>query len=118
METCLESLDKSTVDSLSAGAFSEEQARELFQLGEEAVVFAILLLSKELAEAQVKLNPSASPSTPSGMVPVYEKPAVKGRGRRNRARRKATQARGASRPNALTAASSIGPISARTAAVP
>lgn len=82
MATCLESLDKSTVDALSAGAFSEEQARELFQSGEEAVVFAILLLSKQLAEAQAKLNPSASPSTPSGMVPVYEKPVAKGRGRK------------------------------------
>ena len=51
-------------------------AKEIFSQGEEAVVFALLELSKQLAEAR---SPSVSPSTTSGMTPAYQKPAVKKR---------------------------------------
>ena len=42
-------------------------AEEIFSLGEEAVVFALLELSKQLAEAR---SPTVSPSTTSGMTPA------------------------------------------------
>lgn len=64
------------VAGLGAG-LTEEQAREIYRQGEEAVVFALLQQAKLLAEAQA--NGSAvphtiSPSTPSGMRPVYTRP--------------------------------------------
>lgn len=69
---------------LRQATLTEEQARALYQQGEEAVVFALLELTKQLAEAR---SPSVSPSTPSGMVPVYQKPAVKP-GKKKRGARK------------------------------
>jgi hypothetical protein len=74
MSTCGQ-LDKPTRNSLLAATLNEEQARALYQQGEEAVVFALLELAKRLAEVQAKADPSISPSTPSGMVPTYQKPA-------------------------------------------
>lgn len=53
-----------------------EQAKAIYALGEEAVVFALLELAKQLAEAR---SPSVASSTPSGMVPVYQKPTVQNR---------------------------------------
>ncbi len=61
---------------------SREQAEAIFAQGQEAVVFALLELTKRLAEAELKLNPSSTPSTPSAMVPVYHKPSVKTRGKK------------------------------------
>ena len=37
---------------------TSDQARAIFNQGEEAVVFALLELRKQLAEAQERLNPS------------------------------------------------------------
>jgi transposase len=51
---------------------TEEQARQIFRQGEEAVVFALLQLAKQLQQAQA--GPPWGPSTPSGMKPVYQKP--------------------------------------------
>lgn len=78
MRRCGE-LDKSTQESLRAAALSEEQARALYRQGEEAVVFALLELTKQLAEARL---PAVTPSTPSGMIPVYEKPPANERSKR------------------------------------
>jgi transposase len=64
------------VEALRQAALSKEQAVLIYEQGKEAVVFALLELSKQLAEAR---SPSVTPSTPSGMVPVYEKPAAKPR---------------------------------------
>jgi len=64
------------IDELGA-CLSEPQAREIYRRGEEAVVFALLQLAKQLAESQDRGSPSrpaASPSTPSGMRPIYTKP--------------------------------------------
>ncbi|MFQ5927952.1 MAG: IS66 family transposase, partial [Terriglobia bacterium] len=47
--------------------------------GREAVIFALLELTKQLAQAQ---GPQTTPSTPSGMVPVYKKPPAKSRRKR------------------------------------
>ena len=61
---------------------TREQAEAIFAEGQEAVVFVLLEMAKRLAEAEGKRNPSTTPSTPSGMIPVYEKPAVQGRGKK------------------------------------
>lgn len=82
MATCATAATRSTLAVLHSGALTEAQARSLFRQGEEAVVFALLELSKQLAEAQGKAGPSATPSTPSGMIPVYEKPSTPRRGQK------------------------------------
>jgi transposase len=51
-----------------------EEARAIYEQGPEAVVFALLQMAKMLAEQQRK--PEDTPSTPSGMKPVYEKPTT------------------------------------------
>jgi len=53
-----------------------DQAKAIFSKGEEAVVFALLELAKQLAEAR---SPSVNPATPSGMIPIYQKPPAKKR---------------------------------------
>ncbi len=60
---------------------TEEQARQIFSQGEEAVVYVILELAKQLAEqkAASAADSHQTPSTPSGMKPPYTKPPPKGR---------------------------------------
>src|SRR2546425_6606082 len=53
---------------------TEEEAAEIYRQGEEAVVFALLTLS-----AKVSVQSSSLPSTPSGMIPVYQKPTTSSR---------------------------------------
>lgn len=67
------------IATMLSGQLSEAQAAQLSELGPEAVCLALLAANARLAELQ---SPGPSPSTPSGMVPVYQKPAVKGRARR------------------------------------
>ena len=66
-----------------AEKLTEADARAIYQQGEEAVVFTLLKLSKERSELSEQLasKTTASPSTPSGMVPVYQKPSRKPGGR-------------------------------------
>jgi transposase len=74
--------------SVSLGpALSEEQAREIFRQGEEAVVFALLSLARQLAKPPTTPPPVVTPTTPSAMIPPYLKP--KADGRRKRPGRKA-----------------------------
>jgi len=47
-------------------ALTKEQAEQIYNQGKEAVVFALLELSKKRAEQQSP--PTPAPSTPSGMV--------------------------------------------------
>ena len=62
---------------------TEARAREIFRQGEEAVVFALLDQARQLAQLQNRPNlPAVSPSTPSGMRPIYAKPPGKQRSRR------------------------------------
>lgn len=63
---------------------TEQQAREIFARGEEAVVFALMQFAQQLAaqKAQAAATSNNTPSTPSGMRPVYTKPAVKSRRKR------------------------------------
>ena len=51
-----------------------EQAAAIYAQGKDAVIFALLTMAKQLAEAR---SPGIHPSTPSGMVPVYQKPPAK-----------------------------------------
>jgi transposase len=75
-------LDSATRNSLLAASLSEAQAVSIYEQGREAVVFALLALTKRLAEAQGKSPLSGSLSTPSGMIPIYEKPPAKSRGKK------------------------------------
>lgn len=63
---------------VSTGTITEAEAHAIYDQGREVVVFALLKLSKERAELAQKVaaQQQPSPSTPSGMVPVYEKPPV------------------------------------------
>ena len=63
-------------------ALSEEQAREIFRQGEEAVVFALLSLAQQLAEPPTTPPPVVTPTTPSAMIPPYLKPKADGRRKR------------------------------------
>ena len=71
--SCLASL----LDVLRSGPLTEEQARMIYAQGPEAVVFALLELSKRLAEQQAEAAAQShqTPSTPSGMKPPYQKAA-------------------------------------------
>ena len=75
-----------TLDVPLGPALTEQQAREIFAAGEEAVVFALLRLAKLAAEAK-PANPasdSSSPSAPSGMKPTHLKPNVSGKGKKRK----------------------------------
>ena len=89
MATCTEVLNESTLDVLRRAALTEEQARAIFALGEGAVIFALLELTKQLAEQKAAAAGSShqTPATPSGMKPPYEKPPAKLRKKRPGAKR-------------------------------
>ena len=61
-------------------ALTEQQAREIYRQGEEAVVFALLTLAQKLGEPPP--SPVVSPTTPSAMIPPYHKPSADGRRKR------------------------------------
>ena len=66
------------LQALFRGQLTEPQAEQLAALGPEAVRLALLAANERFARLQ---GSGANPSTPSGQVPVYEKPAT---GRRRR----------------------------------
>lgn len=55
------------------GRLSEAQALLLANAGPEAVRLALLAANARIAQLQ---TPAIAPSTPSGMIPVYQKPSV------------------------------------------
>ncbi len=55
-------------------SLTEAEARQIFAQGEEAVVFALLTLAKQAKQKQAVA--ADSPSTPSGMKPVFTKPTT------------------------------------------
>lgn len=57
---------------------TRREAAAIFAQGKETVIFALL----ELARQAAGKSQEVSPSTPSGMVPVYQKPAVPARRKR------------------------------------
>jgi hypothetical protein len=63
------------VEAALRGELTEAHARQLCGLGAEAVTLILLAASKRIAELQAQANgQQPSPSTPSGMVPIYTKP--------------------------------------------
>jgi hypothetical protein len=58
------------VADLLAGRLTEAQAAAIAALGPEAVTLALMAASAKLAG----VTPDALPSTPSGMIPPYQKP--------------------------------------------
>jgi transposase len=71
-------LDTASLRALLGPQLTAEQAALIFQQGEEAVVFALLSLAKQLAEKHATAT-APDPSAPSGQTPPYAKPAGKGR---------------------------------------
>jgi hypothetical protein len=55
---------------------SREEAERLFELGREAVIWALLEITARWRKAQENELPASGPNTPSGQIPVYEKPKV------------------------------------------
>src|SRR5438270_9804516 len=74
-----DTLDVASLQAMLGPELTAEQAALIFQQGQEAVVFALLTLTKLLAETQAGAAPSADPSAPSGQIPPYAKPTGKGR---------------------------------------
>lgn len=80
---------KALIEIALRGELTEVQARQLYALGPEAVTLALLATSRRIGEQGAHLSASnanssdtPSPSTPSGMVPIYQKPpAGKRRGK-------------------------------------
>lgn len=84
MATCTTALPENLLDVLRGGTLTEEQARMIYEQGPEAVVFALLIQAKRIAEQQAAAAAQShqTPSTPSGMKPPYQKPPGKLRKRR------------------------------------
>jgi len=61
---------------------TREQAARIVAQGEEAAIFALLELAQMLARAEGKCASVSSPSTPSAMVPMHQKPTSKKRGKK------------------------------------
>ena len=74
----METLDAAALQSLLGPELTAEQATLIFQQGQEAVVFALLALAKQLVEKQA-VAASPDPAAPSGQTPPYVKAAGKRR---------------------------------------
>jgi transposase len=61
---------------------TSDEAAAIFARGEEAVVFALLELSRQLKQVQGQAASASSPATPSGMTAVHCKPATRKRGKK------------------------------------
>jgi transposase len=83
MATCKSALPASLLDVLRQGTLTEEQAKTIYKHGPEAVIFALLELTKQLAEQRAAgaAGSHQTPSTPSSMKPPYLKPPGKFRKR-------------------------------------
>jgi len=79
MATGTDTLVVASRDAMLGPNLTEDQARAIFLQGEEATVFALLALAKMIANQR---SATPAPSTPSGMTPVYQKPASKKRHKR------------------------------------
>ena len=70
---------QTTPAEILGASLTEVQARDIYRQGEEAVVFALLTFARKLGELQPG---KATPTTPSGMIPPYEKPPATRRRKR------------------------------------
>lgn len=83
MPTGTDALLTPSLEAMLGPQLTAEQARAIYEQGPETTIFALLTLAKRIGQ---KPNPTPSPTTPSGMTPVYQKPT--GRPRRRKAGRK------------------------------
>jgi transposase len=74
-----DTLDPASLQALLGPQLTAEQATLIFQQGQDAVVFALLSLAKQLAEKTAGVTAGTDPSAPSGQTPPYAKPTAKGR---------------------------------------
>ncbi|MGE5754740.1 MAG: IS66 family transposase [Planctomycetaceae bacterium] len=74
-----DTLDTASLQALLGPHLTAEQAASIFRRGEEAVVFALLSLAKQLAEKRSSAATTPDPAAPSGQTPPYLKPAAKTR---------------------------------------
>jgi hypothetical protein len=79
------------IDAALRGELTETQARQLYSHGREVVAFALAATAKRIAQLESRLHPAPatpalSPSTPSGMIPVYAKPNARRRSKKPGAR--------------------------------
>ena len=81
-----DTLDTASLQALLGPHLTAEQATLIFRQGEEAVVFALLSLAKQLAENRPIASTAPDPSAPSGQTPPYGKLAAKGRAKPNGAK--------------------------------
>jgi transposase len=77
-------ISRAAFRALREASLTERQAEAIYARGKEAVVFALLELTKQLAEQRAKAAAESheTPSTPSGMKPTYQTPPGKSRKRR------------------------------------
>ena len=80
-----DTLDTAALRALLGPQMTAEQAMLIFQQGQEAVVFALLSLAKQLAEKQAMAIPP-DPATPSGQTPAYARPPARTRAKAKGAR--------------------------------
>lgn len=84
MTTRMSSIARELIETALRGALDERQARRLAELGPEIVTLAVLAASRRIAEQDERIatllskssGGIASPSTPSGMIPIYAKPVA------------------------------------------
>ena len=74
-----EALSRAALTDMLGASLTDEQARVIFCQGKEAVVFALLTLAGKLAALQAT---TPAPTTPSGMIPAYQKPPAPKRRKR------------------------------------
>jgi hypothetical protein len=82
-----DTLDTASLQALLGPQLTAEQAALIFQQGQDAVVFALLNLAKQLAEKPAGMTAGTDPSAPSGQIPPYAKAAAKGRAKARGAKR-------------------------------
>ncbi|MGH8684776.1 MAG: IS66 family transposase, partial [Nitrosospira sp.] len=63
-------------------SLTAEEAAAIYAQGPEAVIFALLEMAKRLGQAESQRAAVSSPSTPSGMRPIYQKSPTKTRGKK------------------------------------
>jgi transposase len=66
-------LARSKSSAVIGPTLTEEQARKIYRQGEEAVVLALMTMAKKLAALS---GAEPTPTTPSAMIPPYQKPAL------------------------------------------
>jgi transposase len=73
--------DLTALEAMLGPHLTADQAAFIFEQGQEAVVFALLALAKQVAETRAVISTAPDPSAPTGQIPPYVKPTAKQRRR-------------------------------------